>query len=93
MGRGSGFWEHLAENTELTEAPFPGQPIVEILGDCRVLIENHLGVKAYSREKILVNTKTGTVCVCGGGLEMLRKTRFQLVIRGKIDGVNILRRG
>lgn len=93
MGRGDRFWEHMAENTELMTEPFPGQPIVEIVGDGRVLIEKHLGVKAYSREKIVVKTKTGAVCICGCGLELLRMTREQLVIRGRIDSVNLQRRG
>lgn len=93
MGRGNHFWERLKEDAELAAEPFPGQPIVEIVGDHRVLIEKHMGVKAYSREKIIVSVKTGFICVCGCGLELLRMTRDQLVIRGRIDGVTLQRRG
>ena len=92
MGRGRNFLERLAEESDLVMEPLPGQPIVELAGDGRVLIENHHGVKAYGREKILVRVKYGYVCVCGCGLELHRMTREQLVIRGKIDGISLQRR-
>ena len=57
------------------------------------MIENHLGVKAYSRESILIKVKYGCICVCGCGLEMMRMTRDQLIIRGQIESVTLQRRG
>ncbi len=91
MGKGRSFLERLAEEAELDTVP--GLPIVEISGQNRVLIENHFGVKAYSRESILVKVKYGCVTVCGCGLELARMTKEQLVIRGRIDGVTLQRRG
>lgn len=70
----------------------PAQPIVEIAGDGRVLIENHNGVSAYSTECILINVHYGTVRVCGCGMELIRMTKEQLVIRGKIESVFLQRR-
>ena len=87
------FWERLADGVDLTAEPVPGQPVVEIAGERRVLIENHLGIKEYSREKIGVKVKYGFVCVCGWDLELTRMTREQLVISGRIDTVRIIRRG
>lgn len=92
MDRGRFFFDRLAEDTDLAMESLPGQTIVEIAGDRRVLIENHFGVKAYGREKILVKVKYGYVCICGCGLELLRMTREQLVIRGRIDAVTLQRR-
>ena len=93
MGRGRYFLERLAEDTDLPMEPMPGQPIVELAADSRVLIENHHGVKAYSREQIIVKVKFGCVCICGCGLEVMRMTREQMVIRGRIDGITLQRRG
>ena len=92
MGRGRKFLEQLTLDTDLGAEAVPGQPIVEISGERRVLIENHFGVKAYSRENIVVNVKYGWVCVCGYGLELKRMTKEQLVIQGKIKGVTLQRR-
>ena len=93
MGRGYGLWDYLEENTELTSGIFPAQSLVEIAGESRVLLENHLGVVAYSNEEIVIKVKFGTVCVCGCGLEMIRLTMEQLVIRGRIDSVSLHRGG
>ena len=68
------------------------QTITEIAGDRRVLIEHHYGVKSYSRDKILIKVKFGTLCVNGKNLEIVRMTSAQLIICGQIDSVSIQRR-
>lgn len=92
MGKRRNFWEHMMEQTALEPESVPGQPIIEIAGEHRVLIENHKGVAAYGKERILVKVKYGTVCVSGCSLEILRMTKEQLVICGRIDSVGLQRR-
>ncbi len=92
MGKRRKLFENMIDQTFLSSETIPGQPIVEISGDQRVLIENHKGVAAYGQEKILVNVKFGVVCVCGCNLEMIHMTKEQLIIRGKIDSVGLMRR-
>lgn len=92
MGRGRGILERLADG-EFAEAPLLGVPIVEIAGEKRVLIENHAGVKGYSRESVWVKVPYGCVRVCGCDLEILRMTGEQLIIQGRIDSVTLQRRG
>ena len=92
MGKGRSFLERLAEDTDLILEPMPGQTIVELAGENRLLIENHNGVKAYSCEKIIVKVPYGFLSVCGCGLELTRMSREQLIVSGKIDGVVIQRR-
>lgn len=89
MKRGKFLWEQL----DLPGETLPGQPLVEIAGDSRVLIEQHGGVREYSRERIGVKVKYGLVQVCGSCLELRCMTREQLVISGKIDCVMLKRRG
>lgn len=83
----------LADGADLPSEPLPGVPVVELAGECRVLIERHGGVTEYSRERISVKVRYGQVRVCGCGLELTRMTREQLVISGRIDGIELLRRG
>lgn len=92
MGKMYRIMEFLADRAELETEPMPAQPIVEIAGDHRVLVENHRGVSAYSAERILINVSFGTVCICGCGLRLIRMTKEQLVIRGRIDAVSLQRR-
>jgi len=82
------FWERLA----LPGESLPGQVLVEITGDSRVLIENHRGIREYSRERIGINVRYGAVQICGSCLEVRRMTKEVLVICGKIDGVTLVRR-
>ena len=93
MNRRRGFLERLAEGADLPGEAMPGQPLVELAGDRRVLIENHNGVTEYGRERISVRVRYGQLVVCGCGLELARMTNEQLVIIGRIDGVTLHRRG
>lgn len=88
MKRRSDLWEQM----DLPGESLPGQVLVEITGENRVLIENHRGVREYSRERIGVKVKYGLVQVCGSCLELRCMTKDQLVISGRIDGVLLKRR-
>lgn len=92
MNRGDRFWNRLGEVSDLEEEAMPFQSVVEIVGYRRVLIERHLGVKAYSREKIIVKMGYGFLQICGKCLEVGRMSREQLIIRGEIDSIALQRR-
>ena len=93
MGKGRNLWEQLAENSDLPGEAIPGQSILELMGDNRVLIEQHRGVREYSRERIGVKVRFGVIFVCGCNLELIHMTKEQLVIRGRIDSITVQRRG
>lgn len=84
--------ECISDEISLPGETIPGQSIVEILGDGRVLIENHFGVTEYNREKIGVKVRFGQIMVCGCGLELRHMSHEQLVISGRIDSVCLIRR-
>ena len=88
MASRSDFWDRL----DLPGESLPGQVLVEITGENRVLIEHHRGVREYSREKIGVKVKYGVVQVCGSCLELRYMTTEQLVVSGKIDSIQLIRR-
>ena len=88
-----GSWlQRLMDEMDLPGESLPGETLIEIAGDRRVLVENHRGVTEYGREKIQIRIKCGYLWVCGRNLEMIRMTRQQLIITGHIDGVNLIRR-
>lgn len=92
MVKRQGWIERLADSADLQGEAFPGQPLVELYGDRRVLIEHHGGVMEYGREKIQVKVRYGYLSICGGCLELARMTAEQLVITGRIDSLSISRR-
>lgn len=89
MVRGENLWERLSRQTDLQGELFPGQSLVELLGQGRVLIEGHRGIVEYSRERIAVKVSFGFVVVRGTCLCLRCMQRQQLVICGKIAGIDL----
>ena len=92
MGQKQKILQRMTDGLDLMGEPIPGQPLIEIAGEHRVLIENHFGVLEYTRERICVKVAYGIVAVCGCSLELSRMTREQLVISGKVESVTLHRR-
>lgn len=86
-----GLLDRVALATELPTELGPGQTLVEIAGQGRVLIENHCGVTMYGTSEIRVKVSYGYICVCGSCLELVCMTKDQLVVTGRIDGVTLMR--
>ena len=82
----------LANATDLPGEAIPNQPIIEIAGQNRVLIEHHQGVSQYDNQQIGIRVKYGLICVFGSCLELTQMTKEQLVISGKIESVRLLGR-
>lgn len=85
------FFSRLTQDLVLPGEILPGQSLIELAGDGRVLIENHGGVTEYSRCRIGAGVSFGQVVVCGDHLELAQMTRQQLVIVGKISSVTLVK--
>ena len=72
--------------------PLCKAPLVELTGDSRVVVENHLGVLAYATEEISIRVKYGNILVQGDELCLCELSRDQLVITGTIYSVRLFRR-
>ena len=81
------FLNTLNQKTDL----LPGMPILEIAGQCRVLLENHRGIIAYSPCQVTVRVQFGTYNIYGCNLRIAKMGKDQLVIQGKIDNVQLSR--
>ena len=68
-----------------------GLPLAEIMGDRRVLIEQHRGVVTYGTCEVCVRVKFGVIQVCGSSLSLSRMSKEQVVISGTIDCVRLLK--
>ena len=78
----------LSQKTDLV----PGVPLLEIAGGCRILIENHRGIIGYSPSQITVRVQLGTYSILGCDLKIAKMGKDQLVIQGRIDTVQLIRR-
>lgn len=91
MGNRGNFLQRLADSTDLAEENITAQPLLEVCGDSRVVIERHAGVTEYAKDRISVRVKGGEYCVMGQELSLCRMCDQQLLIRGKIDSIQIRR--
>lgn len=81
--------DRMATAVDLPGEVIPGQPLIEVIGERRVLIENHRGVIRYGEEEICLRVSYGFVKVVGCGLRLLRMTKCQVIICGRINGIEL----
>lgn len=79
----------LLEKMDLIDEPVSGHPLIELCGNCRVLIEQHGGIMEYGPERIRIRVRFGCVAIQGFGLEICRMREKQLVIVGRIDQITL----
>ncbi len=87
------FMERMMQAMDLGTEPIPGKPLIEIVGNTAVLIENHCGIISYSKECVTVKTKGGCICVHGSGLVLNKMSKELLRICGRIQNVELRGRG
>ena len=84
--------DKIAYAMDLPGEPLPGQPIVEVVGQQRVLIEHHRGVVQYGDTEICIRVSYGCVRVCGCNLRLMRMNKQQVIISGCIDSIILRKR-
>lgn len=82
----------MADHAELLDEVLPGETVIELIGEGRVLIEGHRGVSAYSDEKVLVKMNRKIAVICGCNLKLTQMNESKLVIIGSVSAIQILRR-
>ena len=74
---------------ELPGEVLPGEPLIEIIGNRRVLIENQIGVCSYGRCSITIKVSHGLVRIEGTELELCQMSADRLVVTGVIMSVSL----
>ena len=93
MKRGKRIIDHVVHGMDLDMEAIPGRPFVEIVEDCRVIVENHYGISVYQNERIYVAVNYGEIQVTGDRLSVVQMTKSRIVIAGVIHCVQLCKRG
>ena len=88
-GRRPGFWERTAEVFDLPADALAGLPKLELVGDRELWVENHRGILAYGTEEIHVSGGAFVIQITGQGLELRAMTGLELLITGRIAGIQL----
>lgn len=79
--------ERMAYAAAMAGEPILRQPLLELCGEHRILIEHHKGIREYSTEAISIHVCFGVICIEGGDLEIGKMTSDQMVVTGNIDRI------
>jgi len=72
--------------------PVTRHPLVELTGERRVLIENHIGVTEYGLSEICIAVRYGHIRIQGRCMRLEHMTKDRLLITGHIDNICLCRR-
>ncbi|HJA63906.1 MAG TPA: sporulation protein [Candidatus Intestinimonas stercoravium] len=87
--RREGLLEKAAERFDLPGDVVAGLPRMELLGDRQFRMENHQGILAYGTDEIHISGGKLIVKVRGEGLELRAMNGVELLITGRISGVDL----
>ena len=87
-----GVYNMLKDNlyAELLEDLHPNRPRVEILGDSRVIVENHCGIQEYDDSILRVRCRGCEVRILGANLELTALSMDELAVIGVISSVEYI---
>lgn len=80
----------VSEWLSLPEEVLLSLPVVELIGDRRVRIENYEGVIEYTDNIIRLNTNAQMLKISGFDLTIVNMTREEMIISGKIAAVEYI---
>lgn len=83
---------HAADRAELVDEVLPGQTVVEVIGEGRVLVEGHDGVSEYSDQEICIKVGYGVVKITGCNLKLTVIDKYKLVVSGVVRIIELMRR-
>lgn len=87
--RREGLLEKTAQALDLPADVLTGLPRIELLGDRELRMENHKGILAYGTQEIHISGGPFIIKVTGEGLELRTMTALELLITGRITGVQL----
>ena len=78
------------DTLELPKDIFCGLPLLSMEGNRSLCITNHRGIVRYSREKIVIATRNGSIEIAGREHLIPKFTKDIIEIRGYLEGVTFL---
>lgn len=67
-----------------------GQIKLSVLGNRKIMIENHKGILVYERERIEVSGKSLKIIILGDGLDLEAMDKEAVLVRGNIVSVEFI---
>ncbi len=88
MGRESDFRQRLTEIFDLPQEVIFDLPLISIVGNLNLKVENHRGIIKYTPKLVEIRIKRGQLIIQGRQLKVDHINEEKLVIIGKIDNLS-----
>ena len=88
MGRESNFRQRLAEIFDLPQEVILDLPLISIVGNLNLKVENHRGIIKYTPELVEIKIKRGQLIIEGRQLNIEQIKKEKVVVVGKIDNLS-----
>ncbi len=76
--------EKIIDDFKFAKDAVLGVPMVTVMGNCEVLVENFKSIVHYECDCIRLITKQGYISVEGGGLQIMYYNDEEIAIKGRI---------
>ena len=73
----------------LSKDVLAGLPVISMLGDCEIFIENYRGILEYSNEYLKVSTKIGNIKIEGKNFVIFHMNQDEILLKGIINKVSL----
>lgn len=77
-------------NSDLRRRINREKTILELTGNSRLLVENHLGIQCYGSSVIRIRTDFGLLLITGDEMCFEFMSKYRLLIQGKISEIRVL---
>lgn len=82
-----GLRNRVAEASELPKDVVLGLPILTMLGQTELSVENYRGILEYTDTLVRIQTKIGQIRVLGKNIQVVYYTNDEMKIHGSIDTI------
>lgn len=85
------FRDKVAEVSELPRDVIMGMPVLTVLGQAELNLENYRGILEYTDTLVRILTKGGQIKVTGKNLQVVYYTNDEMKINGYIEAIEYRR--
>lgn len=79
----------IAEALDMTKDAALGMPVVTIVGNSEIYVENFKSIAEYDCNNVKLLTKKGFLLIHGERLEILYYDEEEIAVRGRINSIEV----
>ena len=83
--------DYVAAMLEVPKEAAFSLPLITMVGNNDIMIENHLGISEYTAEHIKIKTSAGNISIFGNMLTIKMISADNIEIKGKVDKLEVMK--